>query len=134
MDKFDRIFQIHSILSPRRTPVDPEVLHANARSLHFPVHQWLASISQPQECPMRKVNIHEAKTTLSQLVEAAEAGEDVLIARAGRPVARHTRVRTGRKGIKLGTLKGMFKRVSSDFDAPLPQSVLSTFEKDSIEP
>ena len=83
---------------------------------------------------MRKVNIHEAKTTLSQLVEAVEAGEDVLIARAGRPVARLTRVRTGRKGIKLGTLKGMFKRVSSDFDAPLPQSVLSTFEKDSIEP
>lgn len=83
---------------------------------------------------MRKVNIHEAKSTLSQLVEAVEAGEDVLIARAGRPVARLTRVRMGRKGIKLGTLKGMFKRVSSDFDAPLPQSVLSAFEKDSIEP
>jgi prevent-host-death family protein len=65
---------------------------------------------------MRKVNIHEAKTTLSQLVEAAEAGEDVLIARAGRPVARLTRVRSGRRGIKLGTLKGMFKRISRDFD------------------
>ena len=83
---------------------------------------------------MRKVNIHEAKTTLSQLVEAAEAGEDVLIARAGRPVARLTRVRTGRKGIKLGTLKGMFKRVSSDFDAPLPPSVLASFKNGSVEP
>lgn len=83
---------------------------------------------------MRKVNIHEAKTTLSQLVEAAEGGEDVLIARAGRPVARLTRVRTGRGGIKLGTLKGMFKRVSRDFDAPLPEAVLAGFTKGSLEP
>jgi len=82
---------------------------------------------------MRKVSIHEAKSTLSQLIEAAEAGQDVLIARGGRPVARLTRVRTGRKGIKLGTLKGMFKHVSTDFDAPLPKSVLSTFEKDTIK-
>jgi prevent-host-death family protein len=83
---------------------------------------------------MRKVNIHEAKTTLSQLVEAAEGGEDVLIARAGRPVARLTRVRTGRGGIKLGTLKGMFKRVSRDFDAPLPESVLGVFDENALEP
>jgi prevent-host-death family protein len=83
---------------------------------------------------MRKVNIHEAKTTLSQLIEAAENGEDVLIARAGRPVARLTRVRTGRKGIKLGTLKVMFKKVSAEFDAPLPQSVLAQFGDGSLEP
>jgi len=83
---------------------------------------------------MRKVNIHEAKTTLSQLIEAAENGEDVLIARAGRPVARLTRVRTGRKGIKLGTLKGMFKKVSAEFDAPLPQSVLAQFGDAPLEP
>lgn len=83
---------------------------------------------------MRKVNIHEAKSTLSQLVEAAEGGEDILIARAGRPVARLTRAGRRSKGIKLGTLKGMFKRVSRDFDVPLPQSVLSAFEKGAIEP
>ena len=54
---------------------------------------------------MRKVNIHEAKTTLSKLVEAAEAGEKVILARAGRPVAQIVRLdRQG--GIKLGTLKG----------------------------
>jgi len=54
---------------------------------------------------MRKVNIHEAKTTLSKLVEAAEAGEKVILARAGRPVAQIVRLdRPG--GIKLGTLKG----------------------------
>ncbi|MGE0114859.1 MAG: type II toxin-antitoxin system Phd/YefM family antitoxin [Steroidobacteraceae bacterium] len=83
---------------------------------------------------MRKVNIHEAKTTLSQLVEAVESGEEVLIARAGRPVARLTSVRARRTGIKLGTLKGMFKRVSSDFDAPLPPSVLAGFLADPLEP
>lgn len=54
---------------------------------------------------MRKVNIHEAKTTLSKLVEAAEAGEKVILARAGRPVAQIVRLdRTG--GVRLGTLKG----------------------------
>jgi len=96
----------------------------------------LASISYlPEEdLSMRKVNIHEAKTTLSQLIEAAENGEDVLIARAGRPVARLTRVRTGRKGIKLGTLKGMFKKVSAEFDAPLPQSVRARFGDGPLEP
>lgn len=83
---------------------------------------------------MRKVNIHEAKTTLSQLVEAAESGEDILIARAGRPVARLTRARTGRGGIRLGTMKGMFKRVGRDFDKPLPKSVLTAFTNGSLEP
>ncbi len=83
---------------------------------------------------MRKVNIHEAKTTLSKLVEAAEAGEDVLIARAGRPVARLTRVRSGRGGIRIGTMKGMFKRVSRDFDKPLPPSVIDGFSQGSLEP
>jgi prevent-host-death family protein len=76
---------------------------------------------------MRKVNIHEAKTTLSQLIEAAEGGEDVLIARAGRPVARLTRIRNRRGGIKIGTMKGMFKRVSRDFDKPLPEQVVEAF-------
>lgn len=83
---------------------------------------------------MRKVNIHEAKTTLSQLVEAVEAGEDVVIARAGRPVAQLTRVHAARKGVKFGTLKGMFKRVSADFDAPLPAGVLASFNGNSPEP
>ena len=56
---------------------------------------------------MRKVNIHEAKTRLSQLVEAAEAGEKVVLARAGKPVAELVRLQP-RQGVRLGTLKGMF--------------------------
>jgi prevent-host-death family protein len=83
---------------------------------------------------MRKVNIHEAKTTLSQLVKAAESGEEVVIARAGRPVARLSSVRVKRGGIKIGTHKGLFKRVAKDFDKPLPPSVLATFVDGSIEP
>lgn len=83
---------------------------------------------------MRKVNVHEAKTTLSQLVEAVEAGEDVVIARAGRPVARLTSVRAKRTGIKLGTLKGMFKRLDKNFDQPLPASVLAEFHDSPLEP
>jgi prevent-host-death family protein len=54
---------------------------------------------------MRKVNIHEAKTTLSQLVEAAESGETVVLARAGKPVVQLVRLKK-KRGIKLGGLKG----------------------------
>ena len=76
---------------------------------------------------MRKVNMHEAKTTRSQLVELAEAGEDVLIARAGRVVARLTSAHVKRGGIKIGGHKGVFKRVSRDFDERLPPAVLAEF-------
>jgi antitoxin (DNA-binding transcriptional repressor) of toxin-antitoxin stability system len=60
------------------------------------------------------------------LIEAAESGEDVVIARAGRAVARLTRISAKRGGIKLGTFKGAFRRVSGDFDAPLPESVFES--------
>jgi len=70
---------------------------------------------------MRKVNIHEAKTTLSKLVEAAEAGEKIILARAGRPVAQIVRLEP-HDGIKLGTLKGripveLFDAVSKPLSA-----------------
>ena len=55
---------------------------------------------------MRTVNIHEAKTTLSQLVEAVEAGEKIVLARAGKPVAQIVRLAKPRSGIRLGLLKG----------------------------
>ena len=54
---------------------------------------------------MRKFDIDEAKTTLSQLVEAAESGDYVVLARAGIPVVQLVWLRKGR-GIKLGGLKG----------------------------
>jgi prevent-host-death family protein len=76
---------------------------------------------------MTKVNIYEAKTRLSQLVEEAASGRDVVIARAGRPVARLTRLaRTGGKR-RLGILDGRF-RIPDDFNRPLPDDVLRAFE------
>ena len=78
---------------------------------------------------MKKVNIYEAKTRLSQLVEEAASGEDVVIARAGRPVARLTRLpKAGRKR-RLGLLDGRLK-IPDDFNRPLPEEVLRIFESD----
>lgn len=69
---------------------------------------------------MVTVNMHEAKTHLSRLVERVEAGEEVVIARAGKPVARlmpaKERDMTPRP---LGTMRGQFE-IPDDFDDPLP--------------
>jgi prevent-host-death family protein len=73
------------------------------------------------------INIYEAKTTLSKLVERAAAGEDVIIARGGKPVARLTRLAAPKRRIRFGILKGKIK-VPEDFDAPLPEHVRAAFE------
>lgn len=76
---------------------------------------------------MQKVNIHAAKTRLSQLVEEAAGGQEIVIARAGRPVARLVPLaKTGRPR-KLGLLAGKLK-VPADFDEPLPKRVLASFD------
>lgn len=75
---------------------------------------------------MKKVNIYEAKTRLSQLVADAVSGQDVIIARAGRPVARLTRLSQPPKR-RLGLLDGRF-RIPDDFNRPLPQDVLRAFD------
>ena len=63
------------------------------------------------------MNVHQAKTQLSRLLEAVEAGEDVVIARAGKPVARLVPVVPDER--VPGRLKGRLT-LSEDFDAPLP--------------
>lgn len=73
---------------------------------------------------MRPVNVGEAKTHLSSLIERAERGEEVVIARAGRPVVRLVAIRTGER--VLGMDRGRFV-VPDDFDAPLPDDVLAAF-------
>jgi prevent-host-death family protein len=76
----------------------------------------------------RTINIHDAKTHLSRIVEeVAAGGEEVVIAKAGKPVARLVPLETTRVRKKLGRLKGVF-RVPDDFDAPLPNDVLASFE------
>ena len=78
---------------------------------------------------MTKVNIYEAKTRLSELVEEAASGSDVVIARAGRPVARLTRLVGATRKRRLGLLDGKF-RIPDDFNRPLPDDLLRSFEGD----
>jgi prevent-host-death family protein len=73
------------------------------------------------------INIHEAKTHLSRIVDEVAAGEEVIIAKAGRPVAKLSPLSAGPAKKKLGLLKGKV-RVPADFDAPLPDDVIDAFE------
>ena len=76
---------------------------------------------------MTKINIHDAKTRLSRLVEEVETGEEIVIARAGKPVARLVPIKA--KGIprRKGLLKGEIK-ISESFYKPLPEEVIAAFE------
>lgn len=73
------------------------------------------------------VNVHEAKTHLSRLLEDVAAGAEVVIAKAGRPVARLVPVEAGVRPKKLGLLRGRIK-VPADFNAPLSSEDLAGFE------
>ena len=74
-----------------------------------------------------QVNIHEAKTRLSQLIEQVEAGGEVVIARAGSPVARLVAIEGQRPRRVLGALAGQAV-IPDDFNAPLPNDLLDAFE------
>ena len=76
---------------------------------------------------METVNIYDAKTRLSQLVDKAAAGEDVVVSRNGKPLVRITRLESPKRRIRFGLLKGKLK-IPEDFDAPLPADVLAGFE------
>jgi antitoxin (DNA-binding transcriptional repressor) of toxin-antitoxin stability system len=78
-----------------------------------------------KEEPM--VNIYEAKTQLSKLVDLAAGGTDVVIARAGKPAARLTMLKPHNRLTGMGSLKGK-GWIAEDFDAPLPDDVLALFE------
>jgi prevent-host-death family protein len=76
---------------------------------------------------MEKVNVHDAKTHFSRLLDRAQEGEEFVIAKAGRPVARlGPLARQGPKR-RLGLLDGKFK-IPDDFNAPLPDDVITAFE------
>lgn len=77
------------------------------------------------------VNLYEAKTHLSKLVERAAAGEEIVIAKAGKPLARLTALEPNEaKPREPGILKGKIW-VADDFDAPLPEEILKAFEGNS---
>jgi prevent-host-death family protein len=73
-----------------------------------------------------QVNVHEAKTHLSRLLEEVEAGEEIILARAGKPVAMLSPLRDKARRRKLGVLDGRFT-IPDDFNAPLPDGVLAAF-------
>lgn len=71
-----------------------------------------------------RVNMHEAKSDLSRLVAQARQGEEVIIMRAGKPVARLVPISEERTpGLARGRV-----RIGADFDAPLPEEILDAFE------
>jgi prevent-host-death family protein len=76
---------------------------------------------------VKQVNIHQAKTNLSKLVERAEAGEEIVIARAGKPAAKLVPLTASRAHRRLGLLDGKFQ-IPDDFNTPLRDSVIRAFE------
>ena len=75
----------------------------------------------------KPVNLYEAKTHLSELVERAARGEEVVIAKAGEPKARLVPLARPVKHRKPGDWKGRVV-MAPDFDAPLPEEILAAFE------
>ncbi len=73
------------------------------------------------------INIHEAKTQLSKLIEEAEAGQEIVIARAGKPAAKLVPYQAVKPERKPGSMKGKFI-VPDSFFEPLPQDILDYFE------
>lgn len=82
---------------------------------------------------MDAVNIYDAKTRLSQLVDKAAAGEDVVVSRNGKPLVRITQLTEAKRVVKFGLLKGRVK-MAADFNAPLPADVLAGFESAALTP
>jgi prevent-host-death family protein len=76
---------------------------------------------------MKEVNTHEAKTHLSRLLRRVAAGEEIIIANRGVPVARLVPVPPKKAPRVLGIFRGEFT-VPDDFDAPLPDDILDLFE------
>jgi prevent-host-death family protein len=75
----------------------------------------------------KTVNVHEAKTHFSKLLERVQAGEEVVIARAGAPIARLIPfARPGKRALGLDSGRGF---IAADFDGPLPEDVIADFER-----
>jgi prevent-host-death family protein len=73
------------------------------------------------------INIHEAKTHLSKIIDEVAAGREVIIAKAGKPMARLSPLTRIAQPKKLGLLKGKLK-VPDDFNKPLADAELAAFE------
>ena len=76
---------------------------------------------------MTVVNFEEAEQHFYELVDRAAAGEEIVISKAGKPMAKLVPIETEKPWIRLGLLAGM-ETVPDDFDDPLPDDVLAAFE------
>ena len=74
------------------------------------------------------VNVHEAKTHLSRLLERVRQGEEIIVAKAGKPIARLLPVGPGATRRVPGSARGQLE-IGVDFDAPLADDVLAAFER-----
>ena len=73
------------------------------------------------------VNIHQAKTNFSKLIDAVQHGEEIIIAKAGKPAAKLVPITEIKHKRKPGALKDKIK-ITKDFNAPLPDDILDGFE------
>lgn len=77
---------------------------------------------------MPSVNMHQAKTHFSKLVErVTQNGEEITIAKAGKPAARLVPLREAPQKIQFGLMQEELE-IAADFDAPLSQEIITTFE------
>ena len=77
---------------------------------------------------MRTVNVHEAKTHFSKLLERVRQGEEIIVAKAGRPVAKLVPIAQKRHRREPGGAKGRFT-IHDSFYEPLPEDLLEAFER-----
>jgi prevent-host-death family protein len=74
-----------------------------------------------------KINIHEAKTNFSKLIRKAQSGEEIIIAKGGKPVAKLVGLGPAKALRHPGSAKGDGIYISDDFDSPLPENLLRDF-------
>ena len=79
------------------------------------------------------INIHQAKTHLSRIIEEVAAGKEVIIGKGGRPMARLVPLAPPVKAKKLGTLKSKI-RIPANFNDPLPADMLAAFGFNTNKP
>jgi prevent-host-death family protein len=79
---------------------------------------------------LTSINIHAAKTHLSRLVDRAAAGEEIVIAKNGKPMAKLVPLRAEKERRPLGIMRGLIvlpDNFPEEFDAPLPPDLLAAF-------
>ncbi len=85
-------------------------------------------VPKPAKKSAKQVNLYEAKTQLSSLVERAARGEEIVIAKAGKPMARLVPPSTSSQSLRMPGKNYMgITYIAEDFDAPLPEDVLQDF-------